>query len=163
VESYRDGSPKPRLYAPGDKRALWDRKNSREPSFPAGRKKVAAASLPVQLIARMLLKPELAGRFDVNVDDHEAGEIGTAARVAAFIRDHEFEVNQASVLENFRGSGDEAALDRAASHPLLLDMDMSKLDLDAEFDAALTKLRDDAFAAQKRAEIDRRAREMGLG
>ena len=42
-------------------------------------------------------------------------------------------------------------------------MDMTKLDLDAEFDAALAKLREDAIAAQKRAEIDRRAREMGLG
>ncbi len=163
AESYRDGSPKPRQYPPGDKRALWDRKNSEEPSFPAGRKKVAAASLPVQLIARMLLKPQLAGRFDVSADEHDTGEIGTAFRVAAFIRDHDFEVTQAGVLEHFRGTGDEAALDRAASHPLLIDMDMGKLDLDAEFDAALAKLRDDAIAAQKRAEIDRRAREMGLG
>ena len=163
LESYRDGSPKPRQYAPGDKRAQWDKKNSREPSFPAGRKKVAAASLPVQLIARMLLKPQLAGRFDVAVEERDASEIGTASRVAAFIRDHDFEVNQASVLEHFRSSNDEGALDRAASHPLLIDLDMTKLDLDAEFDAALAKLRDDAIAVQKRAEIDRRAREMGLG
>ncbi len=163
LESYRDGSPKPRQYAPGDKRALWDKRNSREPSFPTGRKKVAAASLPAQLIARMLLKPQLAGRFDVAVDEHDVSEIGTASRVATFIRDHDFEVNQGSILEHFRGSNDESALDRAASHPLLIDMDMTKLDLDAEFDAALTKLRDDAVAAQKRAEIDRRAREMGLG
>ena len=161
-ESYRDGSPKPRQYAPGDKRALWDKKNSREPSFPAGRKKIAAASLPVQLIARMLLKPALAGRFDVAVEEQDASDIGAASRVAAFIRDHDFEVNQGSVLEHFRGSNDEGALDRAASHPLLIDLDMTKLDLDAEFDAALAKLRDDATAAKKRAEIDRRAREMGL-
>ena len=160
---YRDGSPKPRQYAPGDKRAQWDKKNSREPSFPAGRKKVAAASLPVQLIARMLLKPALAGRFDVSIDEQDASDIGVAARVAAFIRDHDFEVNQGSVIEHFRGSRDEGALDRAASHPLLIDMDMTKLDLDAEFDAALSKIREDAVAAKKRAEIDRRAREMGLG
>src|SRR5258706_5834959 len=163
AQSYRDGSPKPRQYAPGDKRAQWDRKNSQEPSFPAGRKKVAAASLPIQLIARMLLKPELAGRFDIVIEEHEAGEIGVASRVAAFIRDHDFEVNQANVLEHFRDSGDEATLDRAASHPLLIDLDVTKLDLDAEFDAALAKLRDDAIAAQKRVEIDRRARELGLG
>ncbi len=165
VETYRDGSPKPRapLNADGTKREPWS-KHKREPVMPMmGRKKVGTTSLAVQLIARMLLKPVLAGRFDIATNDDDTSEIGTAYRVAAFIRDHDFEVTQASVIEHFRHSSDEGAIDRAASHPLLLDAGMANLDLDAEFDGALERLREDAAAAVKRAEIDARARQLGLG
>jgi DNA primase len=164
-ETYRDGSPKPKVFtnADGSKREPWGNKFKREPTMPLGRKKVGAATLPVQLIARMLLKPILAGRFDVAAPDEDVSEIGTAYRVAAFIRDHDFEVTQAGVMEHFRDSVDADAIDRAASHPLLLDADMAKLDLDAEFDAALDRLREDAAIAAKRAEIEARARQLGLG
>jgi hypothetical protein len=39
---------------------------------------------------------------------------------------------------------------------------MAARDVDSDFDAALAKLHEVALAQQKRAEMDRRAREMGL-
>ncbi len=136
-----------------------------EPGAPAPRRKTAPAGLAAQLIARMLLKPALAGRFDVAVDEHDTTAVGSACRVAAFIRDHEFEVSQAQLIEHFRGSDDEAEINRAAMHPLLTDLDTNKpdFDLDAEFDEALGRLREDAVAAEKRRVEMKRAQEMGLG
>ena len=112
----------------------------------------------------MLLKPALAGRFDVSADEHDATSIGTACRVAAYIRDHDFEVTQAQLMEHFRGSEDEAEIERAALQPLLTDLDTNKpdFDLDAEFDGALASLREEAVTEQKRREERRRAQEMGL-
>jgi DNA primase len=164
VETYRDGSPKPRapMNADGTKREPWGSKQKREPVMPVSRKKAGTTSLAVQLIARMLLKPVLAGRFDIATSDEDTSEIGSAYRVAAFIRDHDFEVSQAGVIEHFRNSNDEGAIDRAASHPLLLDVGMANLDLDAEFDGALERLREDAAAAVRRAETEALARERGL-
>ena len=136
-----------------------------EPGAPAPRRKTAPAGLAAQLIARMLLKPALAGRFDVAVEEHDVTAVGSACRVAAFIRDHEFEVSQAQLIEHFRGSDDEAEINRAAMHPLLTDLDTNKpdFDLDAEFDEALGRLREDAIAAEKRRVEMKRAQEMGLG
>ena len=135
------------------------------PGAPPPRRKTAPAGLAAQLIARMLLKPALAGRFDVVADEHDTTAVASACRVAAFIRDHDFEVNQAQLIEHFRGSVDEAEIGRAAIHPLLTDMDTNKpdFDLDAEFDDALSRLRADAIAADKRRAEMIRAKEMGLG
>ncbi len=161
-EIYRDGSPKPRQYAPGDKRANWDKRNRREPSLSASAKKVAKLTPPEQLIIDMLSKPLLAGRFDLAVDSEDRGAIGTASRMAAFIRDHDFEVHMGAVIANFHESVDADILERLTTHPLLIDEDMAARDIDADFDAALQKLHEEALAAIKRAEIDKRAREMGL-
>ncbi|MEO8386706.1 MAG: DNA primase [Betaproteobacteria bacterium] len=134
------------------------------PGAPAPRRKIPPAGPGAQLIARMLLKPELAGRFDITIDDHDESSVHSACRVAAFIRDHDFEVNQAQLIEHFRGTEDEPEIDRAALQPLLTDLDSNKpdFDLDAEFDAALATLRDGAIAAQKKREQNARAKEMGL-
>ncbi len=132
---------------------------------PAPRYKSAPAGLCAQLIARMLLKPALAGRFDVEADADDLSATGTAARVAAFIRDHDFEVTPAQVIEHFRDSADAAEVDRAASHPLLRDFDAERpeFNVDAEFDEALLRLRAEAAATASRDEMMRRARDMGLG
>ncbi|MCY7388244.1 MAG: DNA primase, partial [Burkholderiales bacterium] len=136
-----------------------------EPGAPAPRRKAAPATSGAQLIARMLLKPALAARFDVTADEHDASSVGSACRVAAYIRDHDFEVIQAQLTEHFRGSEDEAEIDRATKQPLLTDLDTNKpdFDLDAEFDGALAKLREEAIVERKRRELQRRAKEMGLG
>lgn len=68
-----------------------------------------------------------------------------------------------SIIANFQESGDGDVIARLTNHPLLTDNDMASRDIDADFDAALQKLHEDTVAAAKRAEIDRRAREMGLG
>jgi DNA primase len=135
-----------------------------EAGAPAPRRKTSPAGLAAQIIARILLKPGLAGRFDIAVADDDQSAVGAASRVAAFVRDHDFEVTQAQVMEHFRGSADEAELARAARHPLLTDMDSAHpdFDLDAEFDEALARLREEALAALKKHEMLRRAREMGL-
>ena len=128
----------------------------------ASAKKVAKLSPAEQLVVDMLLKPQLAGRFDFAAADAEISAVGTAHRMAQFIRDHDFEVNMGGVLEHFRASNDESILDRLSKHPLITDEDMSARDVDSDFDAALAKLHEVALATQKRAEMDRRAREMGL-
>jgi DNA primase len=132
---------------------------------PAPRFKSAPAGLCAQMIARMLLKPALAGRFDVEADAGDSSATGTAARVAAFIRDHDFEVTPAQVIEHFRDSTDAAEVDRAASHPLLSDFeaDRPEFNVDAEFDEALLRLRAELAATASRDEMMRRARDMGLG
>lgn len=135
-----------------------------EPGAPVPRRKSSPAGLAAQIIARILLKPGLAGRFDITVADDDPSVVGVASRVAAFVRDHDFEVTQAQVIEHFRGSADESELERAACHPLLTDMETAHpdFDLDAEFDEALARLRDEAIAARKKCETLRRARDMGL-
>ncbi len=158
-ETYRDGNPKPNQR---DLDKPWRKGPKREPTMVMGRTKVAPASLAIQLIARMLLKPTLAGRFDAAVKDGEASELGAASRLAAYIRDHDFEVNQAIMVEHFRDSVDEGAIDRAASHPLLIDLDSDKLDIDTEFDDALAVLRVEAKKVAARALMDQRAKDMGL-
>ena len=132
---------------------------------PAPRHKSTPLAGPAQLIARMLLKPKMAGRFDLIVNDDDTTAAGTACRVAAFIRDHEFEVTQAQVLEQFRGTIDEPELERAATHDWLADLNSEHpdFDLDTEFDAALDRLRETIVKKEAaRAQLER-AREMGLG
>jgi DNA primase len=134
------------------------------PGAPAPRHKTSPAGLPTQMVSRMLVKPALAGRFDVIAADNDESPTGTAYRVAAFIRDHDFEVTQAQVIEHFRGSADEGEIERASMHPLLTDIDTvhPDFDLDAEFDEALSRLREQAVAEEKSRELRRRANEMGL-
>ena len=81
------------------------------------------------------MKPGLAGRFDIAVADDDLSAVGAASRVAAFVRDHDFEVTQAQVIEHFRGSADESELARAASDRRLTDIDAARpgFDIDAEF------------------------------
>ena len=136
-----------------------------ERGAPVPRRKTAPAGTGAQLIARMLLKPVLAARFDVTVDEHDDRSVGSACRVAAYIRDHDFEVTQAQLIEHFRGSEDENEIGRAALQPLLTVMDTNKpdFDVDAEFDGALAKLREDVIAQRKKREQQKRAKEMGLG
>lgn len=135
------------------------------PGAPAPRNKSSPAGLPTQMISRMLVKPSLAGRFDVVTSDDDESPVGAAYRVAAFIRDHDFEVNMAQVIMHFRGSVDEPEIERASMHPLLTDIDTARpdFDLDAEFDEALSRLREQAEADDRSREQRRRAIEMGLG
>ena len=150
--------------AKGEREFSHGRFRGPERGAPVPRRKSSPAGLAAQLIARILLKPTLAGRFDIAVPDEDSSAVGTASRVAAFVRDHDFEVTQAQVIEHFRGTSDETELARAANHPLLTDMDTAHpdFDLDAEFDEALSRLREEAIAAGKKRETLRRAQEMGL-
>ncbi|NJR72436.1 MAG: hypothetical protein HC782_05435 [Gammaproteobacteria bacterium] len=69
-------------------------------------------------------------------------------------------VHQAMVVEHFRETHDAYALQQASL--LLSEVDTDRLDLESEFNDALTRLRADAAKAAKRAEQDRRAQELGL-
>jgi DNA primase len=139
----------------------WGKRKGPEDGAPAPRIKSPAVGLAVQIIGRMLVKPALANRFDINVNEGDQSPLGTAYRVASYIRDHDGEVvHQAMVVEHFRQTSDAYALQQASL--LLSEVDTDRLDLDTEFNDALTRLRDDAAKAAKRAEQDRRAQEMGL-
>ncbi|HEX4859340.1 MAG TPA: DNA primase [Usitatibacteraceae bacterium] len=128
------------------------------------RRKVLRDPPATQLIVRMLAKPQLAGRFDVPSHDGDTSPTGSAYRVAAFIRDHDFEVTQAMVIEHFRDTPDQPLIAHAAAHPLLTEIDTEHpdFDIDAEFDEALARLRDQALADAEREAVMKRAAELGL-
>lgn len=136
-------------------------KKGPEAGAPAPRLKVPAAGLAIQLIGRMLVKPSLAQGFDISVADEDESSLGTAARVARYIRDHDGELlHQAMIVEHFRNTPDAYPLKQASL--LLSEVDVDRLDLDAEFAEALSRLREDASVARKRADTMRRARDLGL-
>lgn len=138
----------------------WKKKDPNA-GAPTPRNKQPAASLAVQIICRMLVRPALAGRFDINVHEEDESVLGSAARVAQYIRDHDGElVHQAMVVEHFRDTPDAYALQQAAR--LLSEVDIDKLDLETEFNDALARLREEAVIAEKRAETMRRAQALGL-
>jgi hypothetical protein len=141
-------------------RAPW-RKKGPPMGAPAPRIKRAGAGLELQLIARMMQKPPLAGRFDIATTEHDETELGTAGRVASFIRDHDGEpINQAMVMEHFRETADSGAVMRAAM--LLSEVDVDRLDVDAEFAEALDRVRERLAKVSAQEDILRRARERGL-
>jgi DNA primase len=128
---------------------------------PAPRIKQPTAGLELQLIARMLIKPKLAHQFDLTVAEEDQSALGSAARVAQYIRDHDGEmIHQAMVMEHFRETHDAYSISQASR--LLTDVDLDQLDLDEEFESALQRLRVDYAMELKRAETMRRAKEMGL-
>ncbi len=138
------------------------RKRGPEAGAPAPRIKLPAAGLAVQAIARMLVKPTLANRFDVAVDREDQSSLGAASRVATYIRDHDGEgINQAVIVEHFRASHDWIFVNQASL--LLSEVDIDRLDLDTEFTEALARLREDASVAARRADVMKRARDLGLG
>lgn len=152
VEEPKDDSPS---------RGAW-RKKGPPLGAPAPRIKRAGAGLELQLIARMMQKPSLAGRFDIATADSDETELGSAGRVASFIRDHDGEaITQAMVMEHFRETPDAGAVTRAAM--LLSEVDVDKLDVDAEFAEALDRVRERLAKVSAQEEIMRRARERGLG
>ena len=140
----------------------FSRKRGPAAGAPAPRIKLPAAGLAVQAIARMLVKPPLANGFDVAVDDDDQSSLGAAARVATYIRDHDGEgINQAVIVEHFRPSTDWIFVNQASL--LLSEVDIDRLDLETEFLEVLNRLREDAGVAARRAEVMKRARDMGLG
>jgi hypothetical protein len=160
------GGRKFKANASGSSRGKYrERFPLKDAGVPAPRFKAIPAGLCAQIIARMLVKPSLAGRFDVEVASVDTSATGTAARVAAFIRDHDFEVTPAQVVEHFRDSTDAPEVDRAASQSLLGDVDAERpeFNIDAEFDGALDRLRAEVAAIASREVMLKRARDLGLG
>ncbi len=138
----------------------WGKKGP-EAGAPAPRIKAPAVGLAIQIVGRMLVKPSLANQFDINVAEHDDTPLGTAFRVASYIRAHDGEIlHQAMIVEHFRDTQDAYALKQASL--LLSEVDTDRLDLDTEFTEALDRLREDANVAIKRAETMRRAQDLGL-
>jgi DNA primase len=139
----------------------WGKKGP-EAGAPAPRVKLPTAGLAVQAIARMLVKPQLASRFDINVAAEDETALGAAHRVASYIRDHDGEViHPAMIVEQFRNTTDAATLAQASR--LLSEVDIDRLDLDTEFSETLVRLREDAEAITRRAALMQRAKDLGLG
>jgi DNA primase len=137
------------------------RKKGPEAGAPAPRVKLPAAGLAVQAIARMLVKPALANGFDVNAEEMDESALGAAFRVATYIRDHDGEgINQAMIVEHFRPTPDWIFVNQASL--LLSEVDIDRLDLETEFAETLNRLREDSAVAARRADVMRRARDLGL-
>ncbi|HCG53014.1 MAG TPA: DNA primase [Betaproteobacteria bacterium] len=138
------------------------RRKGPEAGAPAPRVKPPPSGPAVQAIARMLVKPVLANIFDLGVDDTDETALGAAFRVATFIRDHDGEgINHAVIMEHFRPTGDWIFVNQASL--LLSEVDIDRLDLDTEFQETLERLRADAASVARRADVMRRARDLGLG
>ena len=137
------------------------RKKGPEAGAPAPRVKLPAAGLAVQAIARMLVKPALANGFDIHAEESDETALGAAFRVATYIRDHDGEgINQAMIVEHFRPTLDWIFVNQASL--LLSEVDIDRLDLETEFVETLNRLREDSAVTARRAEVMRRARELGL-
>jgi hypothetical protein len=109
----------------------------------------------------MLVKPTLANVFDIAVEDADETALGAAFRVATYIRDHDGEgINQAMIVEHFRPTPDWIFVNQASL--LLSEVDIDRLDLDTEFTETLARLREDAAIGARRADVMRRARDLGL-
>ncbi len=152
----REGSTNDKSFKP------FFRKRGPEAGAPAPRIKQPTAGLAVQAIARMLVKPSLANRFDISVDKEDASALGAACRVAAYIRDHDGEgIHQAMIVEHFRASQDWIHVNQASL--LLSEVDIDRLDLETEFNETLVRLRKNAGAIARRIDVMKRAKDLGLG
>ncbi|MBI3715871.1 MAG: DNA primase [Betaproteobacteria bacterium] len=165
-------TPKPMEAATGESRSDWTQNSEggwrkrKGPArgAPAPRIKTGPEGLEVQLIALMLTQPHLAAGYDLTATDDDSAELGAAGRVASFIRDHDFEVSLAQVVESFRESPDEPVLDRAVSYQSRFDgIDTARLDLLSDFQAALSRIQASVSKLQQQTEVGRLAREKGLG
>jgi hypothetical protein len=137
------------------------RKKTPEAGASAPRVKLPPATRPVLAISRMLARPKLADAFDLSVEEQDETALGAAFRVATYIRDHDGEgINQAMIVEHFRPTPDWIFVNQASL--LLSEVDIDRLDLETEFVETLNRLREDSAVAARRADVMRRARDMGL-
>jgi DNA primase len=132
-------------------RLVPGRTQERQPRpAPAGRTTKRNVPLESKLLARILLKPELAGSIPEDALKGAGQEAATLRTVVAYLRENPSTLGQASAY--FAGSEHEGVIEEALAEPLLHQTDESELDIDSEVEDLAGKLR--------RQQLDRRRMEL---
>jgi len=100
--------------------------------------------LELKLLARILLKPELAGTIPEDALKGSGSEAETLRTVVGYLRENPSTLGQASAY--FAGSGHEAVIEEALAEPLLNQGEESEFNLEPEVEGIVEKLRADQQA-----------------
>lgn len=132
-------------------------------SAPAkdARRKAPPRSTENKVLALMLAKPQLAAHFDLDLPENAPASLRTIDALAHYLRDCDFEVSHAMILEHFRGKEDGIAISEAATALIVSEEGFDRADLDNEFSESLSKLRADLRKA-RRDELAARAGQAAL-
>lgn len=115
-----------------------------------------------QILAALLMKPQLAQRFDIDANVDANTPLGTLVRVVHFIRDHDCEMHVAALVESFRETSDFDDISKAVNDKRYRGIEADRLDIDGDFDGAMASLKETiALKIQREAELER-AKQMGL-
>ena len=113
------------------------------------RKKTTARSPESKMLSHLLAKPSLASLFDLAVPQDAAPKLQALNQLVHYIRDCDFEVSHAMILEHFRGKEEGQAISEALASPLMAESEAARADLDAEFKDFLVKLQADLRKARR--------------
>ena len=113
------------------------------------RKKRTARTPESKMLSHLLAKPILAAHFDLNVPDTATLQLLALSQLAHYIRECDFEVSHAAILEHFRGNEAGKAISEALVSPLMAESEAARANLDAEFADFLAKLKADLRKARR--------------
>jgi DNA primase len=124
------------------------------PSRPAPGVRTPKRNVPLEskLLARILLKPELAGMIPEDALKGGGSEAATLRTVVGYLRENPSTLGQASAY--FAGTEHEAVIEEALAEPLLNQPEETEFDLEAEVQGIVEKLHADQ-QARRRSELMR--------
>jgi DNA primase len=106
---------------------------------PGARTPKRAVPLELKLLARILLKPELAGTIPEDALKGSGSEAETLRTVVGYLRENPSTLGQASAY--FAGSEHEAVIEEALAEPLLNQGEETEFNLEPEVEGIVEKLR----------------------
>jgi DNA primase len=125
------------------------------------RRKAPPRSTENKVLSLMLAKPQLAAHFDLDLPANVPPSLRALDALAHYLRDCEFEVTHAAILEHFRGREEGMAIAQAATAPIVAEEEFGRADLETEFLESLSKLKADLRKA-RRDELAARAGQAAL-
>jgi DNA primase len=125
------------------------------------RRKAPPRSTENKVLSFMLAKPQLAAHFDLDLPPNASPSLRTIDALAHYLRDCDFEVSHASILEHFRGREEGMAIAEAATAPIVAEEEFGRADFETEFRESLSKLKADLRKA-RRDELAARASQSSL-
>jgi DNA primase len=146
--------------SPNKGQKKWGKKEAERGAPTLRREPMPGTSF--QILAALLMKPQLAQRFDIDADADANTPLGTLVRVVHFIRDHDCEMHVAALVESFRETPDFDDISKAVNDKRYRGIESERLDIDGDFDGAMTSLKESIALKTQRAEEFERAKKMGL-
>jgi len=120
-----------------------------EPPPREGRRKAPPRSTESKVMSLMLARPTLAAEFDLVISEGAPAALRTLEALAHYLRDCDFEVTHALILEHFRGMEEGQAISEALAAQILTEEESGRADLETEFRDFLSKLRADLRKARR--------------
>lgn len=115
----------------------------------SGKRKTPPRGTESKVMSLMLAKPTLAAEFDLVVAPGGTPALRTLEALAHYLRDCDFEVSHALILEHFRGTEEGQAISEALASQILTEEESGRADLETEFRDFLSKLRADLRKARR--------------